>query len=876
MTSSANIGAERPSSSSSEAPLGAGLGRDRSPPDGGNAFGQQKHHDPKAEELLCRYLSEIHSYRELGNVALRELEKRLQALSGPDARTAPREESRPSREAPPPRRSLQRSALGAPKNAKLNDRLRELSAYLDADLSRQQKARAASRVEAEESRNGWDEGRRAAPAAQEGTQDAGGTPRSNTAHKAPNAPILDRPWFEERFATMRASIDQLAEKIPIRRLEKLENQFHQLMEKLEARDSNRSMAAVEAGLKKLAAYLEDNKQWTVVQDARMNGVEERLDRLSGLVAQSHAALAETAKGLEIVARGTGAHLAHNTANLVAEKLEPRLAVLDQSEPIIRLSDEVSKISEQSKHFAWTADERLKQLQNCLDEGLDRLDEFENREDPPRSEKSWTGQGEYNAFDDDRDGKTIAAARRAARLADAPADRDPQGSEPVRYHIPYGEFLPAEERHNSRIGLIIAAIILLLASAAMLYLNLRDKASGGSLSSAWLSYVQPEGSAEKVPTAPLTTASVRTEIIEPAPSLTKSESRLTIGASMPAASGAAMEAVPGAHAAAAAEPVAPAGIGPEDEQKGPASLGGDATRDNLSSAAIAGDAEAQFSVGETYLEGRNIGQKLPVAERLSKAARWFRRAAEKGHVPSQYRLATLYELGQGAPKDYAKAMVWYRRAADAGHVKAMHNLAVLSVIGDKRSANYLAAAKWFTKAAEHGLKDSQYNLAVLYERGLGVAKDPAQAYRWFALAAQQGDEKAAQKRDQLAAELSADELRRQDLEMTAWTAIETDAAANSKAPEPPAERPHRVQAAIKPKTTGAQLMKASWSTRIAPQNTIVAEAQRLLQKLDFAPGPVDGILGPRTIAAIRAFERKIGRASTGKLTEALVAKMAFAL
>jgi localization factor PodJL len=207
---------------------------------------------------------------------------------------------------------------------------------------------------------------------------------------------------------------------------------------------------------------------------------------------------------------------------------------------------------------------------------------------------------------------------------------------------------------------------------------------------------------------------------------------------------------------------------------------------------------------------------------------------------------------------------------------MHNLAVLSVIGDMRSANYLTAANWFSKAAEHGLKDSQFNLGVLYERGLGVSRDPARAYRWFALAAKQGDDKAAGKRDLLAAELSAEELSAQGREMTAWTALEIDTEANSKAPEPPVEPAGPRQAAVKPKTPGPQLIKAAWSTQLTTIDEIAAEGQRLLLKLGYSVGQVDGIVGPRTAAAIRAFEQKIGAPATGRLTEALVAKMAFAL
>jgi hypothetical protein len=864
MTFTANLGAERPSSPSEASP-GSGFAADRYAQDRGNRA-QPGEHDPQAKDLLERYLSEIYSYRERGNVALRQLEQRLQALSEQERAVDTAEVLRRAATAPAARRSLQQSALGEPRGGSLNDRLRELSAYLHADLTKLDNPRGLLRAAADDDEGEIDPAPRPSqPLPSEPAEDAGRAPKPT-----PVAPILDRAWFEDRFSAMRGSIDQLAEKIPTQRLEMLETQFQQLMERLDARETGKSMAAVEAGLKKLAAYLEDNKHWSAAQDARMNGVEERLDRLSGLVAQSHAALSATAKGLEIVARGTGANLAHNTADLVAGKLKTQLAMLDQREPIAVLSGEVSKIATQSKQFARSTDERLKQLQICLDESLDRIELIDAKAEAPRGEKSRPAAVEDDTFDDSYDGRMIAAARRAARLADGASEDMPQDGEPVRYQIPYGEFLPAEERQNSRLGLIVAAIILLLASAAMLYLNLRDKGRSASPASAWLSHVLPERDQGKTTNTALTTASVRTQIINPAAPAGKTSGRLD-GIDGPLAIAPAPEKTPapGAHVAAAAP--ASRGAGAETLP-----FVEDGKTDSLRSAAIAGNAEAQFSIGETYLQGQDGDQKLPVAERLSKAARWVRRAAENGHVPSHYRLATLYELGQGAPKDHAEAMAWYRRAAEHGHVKAMHNLAVLSVLGDRRSANYLTAAKWFSEAAEHGLKDSQFNLGVLYERGLGVSKDPAQAYRWFALAAEQGDQKAARKRDSVAAALTAGQLSALGQEMTAWKALEIDAIVNSKAPEPPVEPARRRQAAVNPKTSSPQPFKTAWSTQLTAVDEIAAEGQRLLLKLGYEVGQVDGIVGPRTAAAIRAFEQKIGARSTGKLTEALVAKMAMSL
>jgi len=862
MTSTAKMGARRPEAATKGAPPGRNDAYSSpsttAKPYEGNAEG----HDPYAKDLLRRYLAEIDGFRELGNLALRDLEKRLDARTQEEEAAAAASEAADSAAplAQIPARDDSQSE-SADVSSTLSNRLKELSEYLHEDLTRQQSAQqipAPSRQEAPEQQPHVRQSMQQ-PVMWRGDaaeQDAR-APHHQHEHKPlPNMPVLDRGWFEERFSAMRESIDQLADQIPTQRIEALETQFHQLMAKLDDRKTDRSIVAVEAGLKKLATYLEDNKQWSKGQDNRLRGVEERIDRLSGLVAQSHAALSETAKGLELVAKNAGPALAEKTADLVAGKLEPRLSNLEQRDDIGELGDQLSHMSAQSRQFAKSADERLRQLQNSLDESLDRIDQFEQTDDAPHTEQHRFGPEDGNTMDDDYDGKMIAAARRAARLADGPGRDYHNDGDPLRYQIPYGEFLPEEERANSRIGLVVAAVILLLASAAMLYLNLRGQYGDNQLSSASLSEDQTKNS-ERLSTGSIEQRPVKIEIIPPASGNDSASGRADDNSLL---------------AAVAAKDDNGSISGQQDVQ----TVRSSAKSASLRSAAIAGDANAQFSVGEIYLNNGEFDHTATVDERLSKAARWFRRAAEKGHAPSQYRLATLYEIGKGAPKDHAKANAWYSRAAQAGHVKAMHNLAVLSVMSDSEPRDYAVAAKWFTMAAGHGLRDSQYNLGLLYERGLGVEKDPVRAYRWFALAAKQGDDKAVEKRRKLAAVLSNREIDIAKEATLNWTAAETDAETNRKAPEPPVRKAEALKKAVKPKKPQIQLMKSSWTAEIAAMDSIVIEAQKMLAKLGYQPGPIDGIFGPKTAAAIRAFQQRQGVSPTGKVTRALVDKMSIAL
>ena len=89
--------------------------------------------------------------------------------------------------------------------------------------------------------------------------------------------------------------------------------------------------------------------------------------------------------------------------------------------------------------------------------------------------------------------------------------------------------------------------------------------------------------------------------------------------------------------------------------------------------------------------------------------------------AEYRLAKLYERGEGVPRDMAAARSWTEKAAIGGNRLAMHDLAVFYAEGDAGPQSYAAAVEWFRAASDLGLVDSQYNLAVLYEQGLGLSR-----------------------------------------------------------------------------------------------------------------------------------------------------------
>ncbi len=262
------------------------------------------------------------------------------------------------------------------------------------------------------------------------------------------------------------------------------------------------------------------------------------------------------------------------------------------------------------------------------------------------------------------------------------------------------------------------------------------------------------------------------------------------------------------------------------------------------AAADGNAKAQFEIGAIFTEGRALPQDY------KEAASWYERSAAQGFVPAQYRLGNLYEAGNGVDKDLEVARLWYQRGAEAGNRMAMHNLAALYASGQLGEQQFETAAEWFERAANLGMTDSQFNLGMLYARGLGVDQNLEQSYKWFSLAARSGDVDAGKARDDMARSLTPDVVKRINGEVEAWKAQPIDLAANF--------------API-----------GTWSPSFDPGQTIktrdvVSKVQLALGKLGYDVGTPDGLAGPKTAEAIKAFERSTGMSESGAINPRLLA------
>jgi TPR repeat protein len=204
-------------------------------------------------------------------------------------------------------------------------------------------------------------------------------------------------------------------------------------------------------------------------------------------------------------------------------------------------------------------------------------------------------------------------------------------------------------------------------------------------------------------------------------------------------------------------------------------------DVLGKKAKAGDAEAQYQLGEMYFEA------LKVKQDLSAAKEWIEKAAAQKNAKAVYRLASmrftgvgfhadpiegrklfaqslpglkklaesddadaqgklgvLYVMGLAAGQDFDKAVELFQKAAAAGNVKAQADLAGAYLAGKSRAINPTLAGEWFEKAAQAGYGPAQIQLGILCIKGRGRRQNIAAGIKWIETASRSSHPVSAKK------------------------------------------------------------------------------------------------------------------------------------
>ena len=146
-------------------------------------------------------------------------------------------------------------------------------------------------------------------------------------------------------------------------------------------------------------------------------------------------------------------------------------------------------------------------------------------------------------------------------------------------------------------------------------------------------------------------------------------------------------------------------------------------DEMKEKAEKGDAQAQYTLGLMYYEGKEVSKNYP------EALKWIRRAAEEQeYVDAQFFLGYMYYEGIGTPQNYSEAARWTRKAAEQGHATAQYNLGHMYEKGEGVKQDKEEAKKWYRKSNEQKLAVIKRNLR----------QDNSEAGRWLRPLARKGD------------------------------------------------------------------------------------------------------------------------------------------
>jgi TPR repeat protein len=125
----------------------------------------------------------------------------------------------------------------------------------------------------------------------------------------------------------------------------------------------------------------------------------------------------------------------------------------------------------------------------------------------------------------------------------------------------------------------------------------------------------------------------------------------------------------------------------------------------SAGAVRADAQSDYDRGwEAYQAGDKVW-----------ALKWYRKAAEQGHVKALFSLGQMYRYGFGVTQDDAEALKWTRKGAEQGDASAQLILGIQYYQGKGVTQDDAEALKWLRKAAEQGHEDAKMMVGKMLER-----------------------------------------------------------------------------------------------------------------------------------------------------------------
>jgi cell division septation protein DedD len=172
-------------------------------------------------------------------------------------------------------------------------------------------------------------------------------------------------------------------------------------------------------------------------------------------------------------------------------------------------------------------------------------------------------------------------------------------------------------------------------------------------------------------------------------------------------------------------------------------------------AILGFASLFIAVATPALADVKAGVEAWSRGDYRKAVEEWRPAAIAGDADAQFNLGQAYKLGRGVPVDMAMAESWYRKAALQGQIEAEANYGLILFQNGKRED----ALPWLNKSVARGEPRAQLVLGTMLYNGDGVARDWPRAYALIVRSASSGLQRASEVQAQMDQYIPADDRQK---------------------------------------------------------------------------------------------------------------------
>jgi hypothetical protein len=228
-------------------------------------------------------------------------------------------------------------------------------------------------------------------------------------------------------------------------------------------------------------------------------------------------------------------------------------------------------------------------------------------------------------------------------------------------------------------------------------------------------------------------------------------------------------------------------------------------------------------------------------------------------------------------NFETAYLQLTQFANDGVPLAQTLVGTMLCLGQGVSPDCSQGARYIKLGAYQGFGPAQFQLGTLHHKALGVPYDPVEAFVWYSLAAENPTSdyelrgKATSGKQELERQLSSEQLSHANwilrdprllddptLDLTGHQQDDKDRLTHilrelEKGSEP---------------STQASIQSPKYG-HTGPQTELVKDVQAYLSALGYKPGPIDGKLGRKTKAAIKAFQKDEGLTIDGEPSDELL-------